>query len=172
MNFCEILHPEYKKSPEVGTSNSYLWKTYFIYSEFMQRYRKPRNVPLLCRLFGIGVWCWASLGIREHYKNCPQGIRLSLKKRNPLGSVCHFSPGPSLASKWFSVRGSTALGGGHSWEMDGSIFGHLNDLGNGSGHKEAAILPTKELFTEIPVMPQLRNKQQGSWKFSKRENLS
>lgn len=70
---------------------------------------------------------------------------------------------PSLASKWFSVKGSTALGGRgkHCWEMCDGIFGHHNNLGNGGGRKEANILRNKELFPQIPVMPQMRSRNSG-----------
>lgn len=132
----------------------------------MQRYKKPRNVPLLSYFLGVGGWCWESPWVREDYKNGPQSIRLSLKKKTLLGSVCHFSHSPPLALKRFSMRGHMVLGGGHCWEIYGGIFGHPNDLRDGSSYKEANTLPTKELFTQIPVMPQLRNRQKGSWKFA------
>lgn len=146
----------------VGTDNIYLWKTCFTCSEFMWKYKKPRNVPLLSYFLGVGGWCWESPWVHEDYKNCPQSIRLNLKRKTLLGSVCHFLHSPSLALKRFSMRGHTVLGGGHCWEIYSGIFGHPNDLRDGSGYKEADTLPTKELFTQIPVMPQLRNRQKGS----------
>lgn len=54
-----------------------------------------------------------------------------------------FTYSPSLASTWFSVRGSTALGVGCCWEMFGHVFSHHSDLGNGGGCKEVNILLNK-----------------------------
>lgn len=123
---------------------------------------KAKECSFVVFLFVAGGWCGESLWLWEAYRNCLQSVRVSLEKKNPLRTMCPLSHVVHLQPWSGSCSGAVPWVGGHCWEMYGGVFGHHNDIGEWRQAARKLILYTnKEMFAQIPVMPQLRSRNAG-----------